>query len=143
MIVKKHLILPYTAAQMFDLVNAIEEYPTFLPYCHEAIVYTRSDEAIKAKVCLAKGGVQYTFTTLNQLQKNQKIEMNLIEGPFKTLSGIWQFSDLPTGGVSIQLDLNFSFSSKWLNLSISPFIPLISNRLIEAFTARARDLYAG
>jgi len=142
MIVKKHLILPYTAAQMFDLVNAIEEYPTFLPYCQEAIVYTRSDEAIKAKICLAKGGVQYAFTTLNRLQKNQKIEMNLIEGPFKTLSGIWQFSDLATGGVSIQLDLNFSFSSKLLNLSMSPFVPLISHRLIEAFTMRASDLYA-
>ena len=142
MIVKKRLILPYTAEQMYALVNAIESYPAFLPYCHSTVVYTRSTESVKAKICLAKGGVSYAFTTSNKLQKNQQIEIELIEGPFKTLHGVWQFVDLPAGGSTVEVEISFSFRSKLMAFSIGPFIPLISDKVLEAFTSRAKELYA-
>ena len=133
--------VPYTAAEMYDLVNAIEEYPQFLPWCPSTTVLSRKAEEVRACIQIAKGGVQHTFTTVNRLQQNKLIEMRLLEGPFRHLEGNWRFEPV-VGGCQVSFDLSFEFSNKFLALTASPILQKIAGSFIDAFTARAGERYA-
>ena len=89
--------VPYSTQQMYALVNDIEAYPEFLPWCVAAHVESRTDEEIIAGLTLEKGGVRKRFTTRNVLDHGSKLEMHLVEGPFKHLYGVWTFVDISDG----------------------------------------------
>jgi ribosome-associated toxin RatA of RatAB toxin-antitoxin module len=141
--VKKQLHVPYTVAEMYNLVNDIEHYPLFLPGCKTASIQARSDQELTATIGIAKKGIEYTFTTVNRLETNRRIEMRLAAGPLKQLEGVWQFNALSEGGgCVIDIDLSFSFKSKLIALTVSPFVSLMTESIMEAFLARAQYLYA-
>lgn len=135
--------VPYSCAEMFDLVNDIEQYPLFLPWCPSAEIVHRADDEIKATLYFAKGALGKSFTTLNRLLPHQRVEMRLVEGPFRHLQGAWEFQPASEKkGSHITFNLSFEFNNKLLALSLGPIFHHIANTMVEAFTQRAHQLYA-
>lgn len=139
--IKKSALLPYSPAQMFVLVDDIESYPLFLPWCKSARVFSRSADEVRAEIHIAHGVLNKAFSTLNRLQQDKMIEMRLLEGPFKHLEGFWRFDELSNAGCKISLDLEFKFSNKLMELAIGPAFSHIANSLVDAFCLRAKQVY--
>jgi ribosome-associated toxin RatA of RatAB toxin-antitoxin module len=139
--IQRSALVPYTPAQMFDLVSEIEDYPQFLPGCRSATVHTRDEDSVKATLELAKGAVRKSFTTCNRMQKNKMIEVRLVEGPFRHLEGFWRFDALENGATRVSLDLEFEFSNRLVGLAIGPVFTQIANTLVDSFVRRAREVY--
>ncbi|HHM05531.1 MAG TPA: type II toxin-antitoxin system RatA family toxin [Gammaproteobacteria bacterium] len=139
--INRNALVPYSPAQMFDLVNDVEAYPRFLPWCTGAQVLRRDEDEVQARLELAKGGMEKSFTTLNRLQKDKMIEMRLVEGPFRHLEGFWRFQSLGGQGCKVSLDLEFEFANKLLSLALGPMFTQIANTLVDSFCARAADVY--
>ena len=140
-VVHKSALVPYSAAQMFALVDDVPRYPEFLPWCRSAREWCRSEDEVRASIELAKGGIRKTFTTLNRLQKDKMIEMRLLEGPFRHLEGFWRFESLAEDACRVSLDLEYEFSSALLKMTVGPVFDQISNTLMDAFCKRAAALY--
>lgn len=139
--INKSALVPYTPAEMFALVDDVDRYEEFLPWCKRSRVLSRDDEVVKAMVELSKSGVEKAFTTCNRVQRNKMIEMHLVEGPFRKLEGYWRFDPLGDEGCKIALDLDFEFSSRVLGLVVGPVFSQVANSLVDAFHARAVDIY--
>jgi len=133
--------VPYSAEQMYQLVNQVDDYPKFLNWCSDASILKQTSDQIIASVEINKSGFNQSFTTINTLTHNQRIDMKLKEGMFKQLNGAWVFTKLNDQACKIELSLNFSFSSKILDLAISPIFTSIANSQLEAFVARAKVVY--
>lgn len=139
--VNKSALVPYPAGQMYDLVNDVERYPEFLPWCRGAQVLSQSDSEMRARLDLARGGLHKTFTTRNALEPGQSITMTLENGPFRHLEGRWQFADLGPDGSKVSLDMEFEFAGALLDLMAGPVFHEISNSLVDAFIKRAASLH--
>ncbi len=139
--VRKSALVPYPAASMFDLVNDIESYPEFLPWCRSTRVLSRSEDEVRASIELAKGAVRKSFTTLNRLQHHKMIEMRLVEGPFNRLEGFWRFENLGPQSSKVLLDLDFEFSSTVVRVTVGPVFNQVANSLVDAFCKRAVEVY--
>lgn len=133
-------IVPYSPEKMYQLVNAIADYPQFLPWCKASTIISASEDEIRANLLLARGGLEKSFTTCNRLQKNKMIEIRLLDGPFHHLEGFWQFEAVEQG-CHITLNLEFEFAGKLLSLAFGPVFNQVANSLVEAFSRRAQELY--
>lgn len=133
--------MPYSAEQMYQLVNQVDDYPKFLNWCSDASILKQTSDQIIASVEINKSGFNQSFTTINTLTPNQRIDMKLKEGMFKQLNGAWVFTKLNDQACKIELNLSFSFSSKILDLAISPIFTSIANSQLDAFVARAKVVY--
>jgi len=140
-IINKSALVPYSPAEMFSLVDNIEAYPEFLPWCSDARELARDEDEVRATVSLSKSGVDKAFTTLNRNQKNKMIEMRLVEGPFRRLEGFWRFEPLGEHGCKVSLDLEFEFASRVLGMVVGPVFSQIANSLVDSFQKRAVDVY--
>lgn len=140
-VINRSALVPYSAAEMYALVDDIETYPRFLPWCRSAQEWSRGEDEVKASIELHRGGIHKTFTTLNRLQKDKMIEMRLVEGPFHHLEGFWRFEALSPAASRVSLDLEYEFSSHLLRLAIGPVFSQIANTLVDAFCERAAELY--
>ncbi len=140
-VISRSALVPYAAHQMFHLVDDIESYPEFLPWCRSTKILSREQDEVHASIELARSGVHKTFTTCNRAQKNKMIEIRLVEGPFKHLEGFWRFESLSESGCKVSLDLEFEFASKLLGMAVGPVFHQIANSLVDAFTRRAIDVY--
>ncbi len=134
-------VVPYTPAEMFELVNDVEAYPRFLPWCKRARVLRRDEQQIQAMLTVAKGGVEKSFTTLNVLNEERTVDMRLVEGPFRKLEGLWRFESADTGRCRVSLDMTFELSSKVLALTLGPVFNQAANTLVDAFVKRAYAIY--
>lgn len=141
--IQKSAMVPYTAGQMYALVADIESYPLFLPWCTEVKLLARGEHDVTARVGLARSGIRQAFTTRNRLHDGERIDMQLVDGPFRRLHGHWSFQPVGTErqGCLVALHLEFEFSSRLLAMTFGKAFHSISNSLIDAFCARARDLY--
>lgn len=139
--VKKSALVLYSAENMFDLVNDIESYPYFLPWCRSTRVLSRNMDEVRASIEMVKGGIHRSFTTCNRLQKNKMIEIRLLDGPFHHLEGFWRFQSLREDACKVSLDMEFEFSNKVLRVMIGPVFNQIANSLVDAFCKRAVEVY--
>jgi len=139
--ISKNALVPYQASAMFALVDDIETYPVFLPWCKSTKILNRTGDEVNALIEIAHHGLQKSFTTCNRNQRDKMIEMRLIEGPFRRLEGFWRFDELGEDGCKISLDLEFEFSNKLVSLAFGPVFSQIANSLVDAFCNRAKDLY--
>lgn len=138
--VSKQAQVQYSSEQMFQLINQVEQYPLFLPWCSSTEILSKSEHDMKARIHISKGPVSKSFITHNTLTPNQKIEMNLVDGPFKRLQGAWQLTSTPTG-TQISLFLDFEFSSKLLGLSFGPLFHHATQTMMNSFLERAHQIY--
>jgi ribosome-associated toxin RatA of RatAB toxin-antitoxin module len=126
---------------MFALVNDIESYPRFLPWCRSTQILSRTDDEVRASIEMAKGALHKSFTTCNRLQHNKMIEIRLIEGPFQRLEGYWRFQCLDVQACKISLDMEFEFANTLLSVAVGPVFNQIANSLVDAFCNRAVQVY--
>ncbi len=139
-IIHHELIVPYSAAQMYALVNNVSDYVQFLPYCKSSQVLSQTADEIRATLILAGGGFQKSFSTCNRLQPDKMIEIKLLEGPFRQLEGFWRFETLAQGS-KVSLDLEFEIAGKLLALAFGPVFNQVANTLVDAFCKRAAVVY--
>lgn len=139
--VNRSAIVPYTADAMFALVNDIASYPRFLPWCRNAKVLESSPRQVTASLELSRGGVHKWFTTLNHLEPGRRIDMTLLDGPFKHLEGHWLFEPMGDAGCKASLSMAFEFSNPLLDMMFGPVFHQICNSLLDAFAQRAHDLH--
>jgi ribosome-associated toxin RatA of RatAB toxin-antitoxin module len=126
---------------MFRLVDDVESYSEFLPWCNRSVVLSRTDDTVEATLELHKGAVSKTFSTRNKLRRNEAIELELLGGPFRHLSGGWTFQALGEQGSKVSLLLAFEFESRMVDLMFGAFFEDTCNSLVDAFTRRAADIY--
>ncbi len=140
-VINRSALVPYSARQMFELVDGVEAYPEFLPWCSGVTVHERSEDELCATIEISKAGIHKAFTTRNRNQPYKMIEMRLVEGPFRHLEGFWRFDELGETACKVSLDIEFEFSSRLLSMSLGPVFSQICNTLVEAFVQRARQIY--
>ena len=140
--IKRSALVHYSPAEMYNLVNNVADYASFLPWCRSSIVKSESDTEMLASVEIARGVLNKTFTTNNQLLKDHRIELQLVDGPFKKLSGYWQFDPLKTeNACKVNLELEFEFASGMMSLAAKPIFTQIANSLVDSFCKRAVEIY--
>ncbi len=139
--VSRSALVPYSAAQMYALVNDIESYPKFVPWCSKSTSKEISSNEKEAALYFSRGAIKTSFTTRNTLSPEERIELQLVDGPFSRLQGVWQFVDIDNEGSRVQLDLDFELSSRILKIALESFFSQICDRLVTSFVQRANDVY--
>ena len=140
--VSRSALVPYSRAQMYALVEDVERYPEFLPWCSDATLHWREGERLEGSVEMNRAGLKHSFRTRNTMRQDEAIEMELVEGPFRHLSGVWQFKSLGDAGSKVSLDVEFEMSSRTIDKLIGRFFEDICNSLVDAFVKRADQLYS-
>lgn len=140
-IVEKSVLVPHSAEQMFNLVDRVEEYPDFLPWCGGASVTNQEGTTVHATVHIDYHHIRQHFTTENQRTPPTKIEMTLQDGPFRHLDGSWTFIPLGETACKIEFKLHYEFSSKLLEKIVGPVFHYIANSFVDAFIHRADKIY--
>lgn len=128
---------------MFQLVDDVDSYAEFLPWCNQSEVVSRDGETVDARVEVQQGSISKSFTTRNTRKEYESIDLALLGGPFKTLAGGWRFTQLGDEGCKIALHLEFEFNSRVVDMMFGPFFEQTCNSLVDAFTQRAADVYSG
>lgn len=139
--IQRSALLPYPAQVLFDLVNDVASYPQFLPWCAGSEVLEVSEHHMLARLELAKGGISQRFVTRNTLVPGQRIEMNLQEGPFTSLHGVWEFKALGDKACKISLDLSFDYAGSLVRATLGPLFNQATNTLVDAFCLRVKQLH--
>jgi ribosome-associated toxin RatA of RatAB toxin-antitoxin module len=139
--IERSALVFYSAQQMFDLVNAVPDYPQFLPGCSSARIVSRSETEMVASLTVSKAGIGHTFTTRNTLYTNQRIAMQLVDGPFKQLQGGWEFQPLNDTACKVILKLEFEFSNKLVQFAFGKIFAEVTASMVQAFTQRAKQVY--
>lgn len=139
--IDKTALVMHSAERMFELVNDIARYPEFLPWCADAEIVDETGEHITASLEIAKGGIRHRLTTRNQLRMPEVIEMNLVDGPFRNLSGRWHFKPLDDNACKVILSLEFEFSGSLSRMTFGTVFNQAANTMVDAFCRRADELY--
>ena len=140
--VEKSALVPFPAAQMFALVDDVERYREFLPWCGGSAVSERNELLTMATILIDYRGIRQSFTTRNLKYGTETMEIHLVEGPFKSLEGVWRFQPLSDSACKISLALEYRFASPVLEKAIGPVFGMIAGTMIERFVARADALFA-
>ena len=140
-VINKSALVTYSPDRMFQIVDDVDAYCSFLPWCGDSKVLSRDDDEVHAMVEINHSGIRKKFTTRNLLQKDKMIEMTLIDGPFKHLHGYWHFAALGEDSCKISLDLEYEFSNRLLSMAVGPVFSKIANTLVDSFCQRANELY--
>lgn len=139
--VKKSALVPYRAHEMFMLVDDIDAYAEFLPWCNESRVIRRNGDTVEASIEVHRGPMSKTFTTRNENVGGESISIALVGGPFRRLSGGWAFETLGNAGSKVSLNLEFEFESRVVDAMFGAYFEETCNSLVDAFIARAATVY--
>ncbi|MGO2323490.1 SRPBCC family protein [Vibrio casei] len=139
--VNRSALVSFSAKQMYDLVNDVEKYPEFLPGCSGSKLIESGEGALVASVDVSKAGIKKTFITSNTMIPDRRIELALVDGPFKSLKGFWVFTPLDDFACKVELNLTFEFSNKLIELAFGKIFNDLTNNMVNSFTLRAKDIY--
>ena len=137
----KQVTVHYTAEQMYDLINDINAYSTFIPLCVSSEVHEEQDQQLRATIKIAKSKIGFQFTTVNTMEKGRSIAMNLEHGPFKSLKGVWRFTPLGSHECIISLHFDFEFSNKILAVALNGLFKQLCDSMVESFRKQATVRY--
>ncbi|MBK0033921.1 type II toxin-antitoxin system RatA family toxin [Erwinia sp. S43] len=140
--ISRSALVPYSAEQMYRLVNDVSSYPEFLPGCTGSRVLDASNDQMTASVDVSKAGISKTFVTRNTLTDNQSIHMQLVDGPFRKLSGGWRFIALSDEACKVELNLDFEFTNMLVELAFGRVFKELASSMVQAFTQRAKEVYS-
>jgi ribosome-associated toxin RatA of RatAB toxin-antitoxin module len=141
-LVEKTVLVPHSAEQMFDLVDGVEKYQEFLPWCGGTSVERREDNTVQATVHIDYHHLKQSFTTENVRDPPHQIDIALKHGPFRHLDGSWQFIPLSPTACKIAFRLHYEFSNKLLEKLVGPVFHYIANSFVDAFIQRAEKVYS-
>jgi len=141
-LVERSVIIEHTPAQMFALVDDVENYPLFLPWCGGADVAERTETRTRATIRINYLGIATQFSTENTKEMPLRMDIRLVEGPFAHLTGGWRFIPLGPVACKIEFRLEYEFSSSLLEKAMGPVFKGITESFIESFVNQARRVYA-
>lgn len=139
--VTRSAIVEHSAEQVYRLVEDIEAYPGFLPWCLAARVHERGAASTRATLTVGMPGLRQSFTTRNDNRPGQAIDLHLVDGPFKTFAAAWRFHPLSPRACRIEFTLRYEFSSRALSRLLEPLFNGMANSMVDAFTRRAAEVY--
>lgn len=139
--VNRSVLVAYSAEQMYELVNDAEFYPEFLPGCVDSKIISRTETTQVASIEVAKIGIRKTFTTSNRMTPNRRVELDLVEGPFKSLKGEWNFIPLGDNACKIEFQLDFEFNNPIIDFAFAKIFNEFMGSMVQAFTRRAKQIY--
>jgi ribosome-associated toxin RatA of RatAB toxin-antitoxin module len=142
--VQKSVLIWYSAAEMFGLVTDVASYPQFLPWCNQASVLEETADGMTAKVGMSIAGLKQSFTTRNVHEKDRRVRLTLVNGPFSHLDGDWHFIPLGDGtqrACKIEFTLRYDFNNATLASLVGPVFDKIAGSLVDAFVKRASQVY--
>lgn len=140
--VNKSVLVEHPAGAMFMLVDRVEDYPAFLPWCGGTEVKWRDEQVTVATIHIDYMGVKQSFTTENSKQAPNEMNLNLQDGPFSHLQGHWRFLALSETACKIEFALSYTFSSRVLETLLTPVFHHIANTFVDAFVSRADKVLA-
>lgn len=140
-LVQKSALVRFSAQKMLALVDDIESYPEFLPWCEGSRIIKREDGIVEAELMIAKGGFKNSFATRNTVDQSGKVTMTLLNGPFSYLEGAWSFEALREDASKISLDLEFEMTGKLASMAFGAVFNQICNTMVSSFTQRAKEIY--
>lgn len=140
-VVEKSVLVPYSAQQMFTLVDNVADYPQFMPWCGGTGVIPVDENTVHATVHIDYHHIKQSFTTENVRSIPQRIDIKLLDGPFRQLDGDWQFIPLSDSACKIEFRLHYEFSNKLLEKVIGPIFHYIAGSFVDAFIHRAEKIY--
>src|SRR5687767_11423228 len=133
-------IVEHSAEAMHALVEDVEAYPRFLPWCRAAQVLERGAGGTRASLTVGLRGLRQSFTTLNQSQPGRSIDMRLVEGPFRSFAASWRFTPLADGACRVEFSMHYEFASRVLARVLEPLFQGIADTMVDAFIRRADAL---
>ena len=139
--VARSAIVPHSAAQLYALVEDIESYPRFLPWCVAAAVKSREPGATLATLTLGVRGVRQSFTTRNLNRAPEAIDLDLVEGPFRRFAAAWRFQPLGAEACKVEFTMEFEFATRALAVLLQPLFAKMADNMVDAFTRRAAEVY--
>lgn len=140
-LVEKSVLIMRTPQQMFDLVDRVEDYPQFLPWCGSTELIARTAEITAARIHINFRGIRAHFATENPKDPPHWMNINLREGPFRRLDGSWRFTALGDAGCKVEFRLHYEFSSRILEKALGPVFGIIVNTFVDSFVKRAHHVY--
>ncbi len=141
--IDKTALVMHSAERMFQVVNDVARYPEFLPWCARTEIHDQSDEQITASMDIARSGIRHRVTTQNLLQSPEIIDITLVEGPFRNLTGRWHFQALDSNACKVILTLEFEFSGSLSRMTFGQVFSHAANTMVDAFCRRADEIYKG
>jgi ribosome-associated toxin RatA of RatAB toxin-antitoxin module len=142
-VVNKSALVSFSAVQMFDLVADMEAYPEFLPLCNASEIVSREDNQFCGRMEVGRLGIRQAFTTRNRFAPGEWMKLDLVDGPFRKLQGVWTFTPLREDACKVELELDFEFSGKLIDKAFGAVFSQIANTLVDAFCKRAEEVYRG
>ncbi|WP_413721195.1 SRPBCC family protein [Sodalis sp. RH23] len=139
--ISRSALVPYSAEQMFALVNDIRAYPEFIPGCTGSRVLAKEGNELTAEMDVSKAGISKTFRTRNVITDNESIVMRLVEGPFRSFAGDWRFTTLSPEACKVEFEMSFEFKNRLIELAFGPIFKEMANNMVQAFTQRAKEVY--
>lgn len=139
--ISRTVLVPFSVEQMYRLVNDVLSYPEFLPGCVGSRLLESGETHMVAEIDVSKVGISKRFTTRNALIPDKSIQLNLVDGPFKRLTGSWQFTPLNQQACKIEFHLDFEFTSKLIEIAFGRIFKELAVNMVQAFTARAKEIY--
>lgn len=140
--VDQSVLVSHSAEELFRLVDDVENYPKFLPWCGGTALKIRDEAITEAAIQINFHGIKQSFTTRNEKIFPRRMDVKLVDGPFKRLQGHWNFHALGEHACKVELVLEYEFTNKWLEKIIGPVFSHIAGSLMEAFVRRADALHA-
>ena len=140
--VRKTVLVGHSAERMFDIIEAAEHYPAFLPWCAGAVVATRDDTEVVADLRVDYHGIRFGFRTRNPKRRPHWMAIHLERGPFRQFDGEWDLKELSADGCRIDFVLHYEFDSTAMSKLARPIFDRIANTLVDRFVARANAVYA-
>lgn len=139
--IQRSALVPYTANAMFEIVNDVASYPEFLPWCGGSVVHLQNEREMEASVLIKIVGLTQWFKTRNQIETGKSITMQLIDGPFETLQGEWQFIALGEEGCKVELNLEFEIKQGLKAAVLKTAFGSIANSMVDSFCQRAGSIH--
>jgi len=139
--VSRSSLLPYSAEKMYDVVADVRSYPGFLKWCDSMQIISETPEEVVAKLIISYGKLDFSFTTRNKMVKNETIQMNLVDGPFSRLNGVWTILKLDDDASKVSLEMEFAFDNPITQKLFGRVFQKIISAQLDAFQKRAQQLY--
>lgn len=134
-------LVGHEAGRIYALVEDIEAYPQFLPWCRSSRVLRREGDTTLAELSVGLKGISQSFTTSNQNRPGESITLELVAGPFRKFTAEWRFVPLGPRGAKIEYSMSYEFSSALLGRALEPLFEHIANTMVDAFILRAEAVY--
>ncbi|MFG1495141.1 type II toxin-antitoxin system RatA family toxin [Saccharospirillum sp. HFRX-1] len=134
-------LVPHSAETLYNLINDVEAYPQFLDGIVDAQEIESSETHMVGRLVVRKAGIERTLVTRNQLERPHRIELQLVEGPLKSLTGLWTITPLGDEGCRVALDMSFETDGRLMAMAFGPILRQLGDRMVDAFVQRADELY--